>query len=436
MTEIRLPETPRQLQLTLARRLAISAVLLGVTAGGVVFRLTSHRTESQALDHVVASVQHFQSPAMRLTTGRSQESHAALEQLLDKEGFIGVRVFAPNRERLFERWGDVPEFLVAEAKQQPTRWPVVGQSHSKRINIAGEQLIQVILPMVADDGSLAGYVEGVSRVTAKALLGQQQQIRTAAIAGAASVLAATVLLYPLMLAMLRRYGTLSRRLLDANLSLMHSLGNAIAKRDSDTDAHNYRVTCYAVALAEMLRLPDKTISELVVGAFLHDVGKIGIPDHILLKPGKLTAEEFSIMQNHTLLGIEIVADNPWLAGAAQTIRHHHEHYDGSGYPDRLSGEDIPLAARIFALVDVFDALTSVRPYKPALSLAETLAIMEKEAGKHFDPEIHAYFMQLAPAFHEKNQTWRHGDWALELKNVLTRYFKMENAPSPERSDQS
>lgn len=428
MTEIQLPETPRQLQLTLARRLAISAVLLGGTAGGVVYGLTSHRTESQALDHVVASVQHFQSPAMRLTTGRSQESHAALEQLLGKEGFIGVRVFAPNRESLFERWGDVPEFLVAEAKQQPTRWPVVGQSHSKRINIAGEQLIQVILPMVADDGSLAGYVEGVSRVTAKALLGQQQQIRTAAIAGAASVLAATVLLYPLMLAMLRRYGTLSRRLLDANLSLMHSLGNAIAKRDSDTDAHNYRVTCYAVALAEMLRLPDKTISELVVGAFLHDVGKIGIPDHILLKPGKLTAEEFSIMQNHTLLGIEIVADNPWLAGAAQTIRHHHEHYDGSGYPDRLSGGDIPLAARIFALVDVFDALTSVRPYKPALSLAETLAIMEKEAGKHFDPEIHAYFMQLAPAFYEKNQTWRHGDWALELKNVLTRYFKMENAP--------
>lgn len=428
MTEIQLPETPRQLQLTLARRLAISAVLLGVTAGGVVYGLTSHQTERQALDHAIASVQHFQSPAMRLTTGGAQESHGALEQLLDNEGFIGVRVFAPSKERLFERWGDVPEFLVAEAKQQPTRWPAIGHSHSKRINIAGEQLIQVVLPMVADDGSLAGYVEGVSRVTTEALLGQQQQIRTAAIAAAASVLAATVLLYPLMLAMLRRYGTLSRRLLDANLSLMHSLGNAIAKRDSDTDAHNYRVTCYAVALAEMLGLPDKTISELVVGAFLHDVGKIGIPDHILLKPGKLTIEEFAIMESHTLLGIEIVAGNPWLAGAAQTIRNHHEHYDGSGYPDRLSGADIPLAARIFALVDVFDALTSVRPYKPALSLAETLAIMEKEAGKHFDPEIHAYFMRLAPAFYEKNQTWRHEDWALELKKMLTRYFKMENAP--------
>jgi len=423
MTEIQLPETPRQLQLTLARRLAISAVLLGVTAGGFVYWLASYQTENQALDHAIASVQHFQSPAMRLSGGSPQESHAVLERLLDKERFIGVRVFGPDRERLFERWGDVPEFLLAEAKRQSNPWPTIGHSHSKRINVAGEQLIQVVLPMAADDGSLAGYVEGVGRVTAEALLGQQQQIQTATFAAAASVLAATLLLYPLMLAMLRRSGALSRRLLDANLSLMHALGNAIAKRDSDTDAHNYRVTCYAVALAETLRLPDKTIADLVVGAFLHDVGKIGIPDHILLKPGKLTAEEFAIMQTHTLLGIEIVAGNPWLAGAAPIIRHHHERHDGTGYPDGLSGVEIPLAARIFTLVDVFDALTSVRPYKPALSLAETLAIVEREARSHFDPEIYAYFINLAPAFYEKNQTWGHDDWAWELKNVLARYFK-------------
>lgn len=428
MTEIQLPETPRQLQLTLARRLAISAVLLGVTAGGFVYWQASHRTESQALEDAIASVQHFQSPAMRLNSGSAQESHAALERLLDKERFIGIRVFAPNRETLFERWGDAPQYLIAEAKRQSNPWPALGNSHSKRINVADEQLIQVVLPMVADNGSLAGYVEGVGRVTSAALSGQQQQIQAAAIAAAASVLAATVLLYPLMLAMLRRYGALSRRLLDANLSLMHSLGNAIAKRDSDTDAHNYRVTCYAVALAETLRLPDKTISELVVGAFLHDVGKIGIPDHILLKPGKLTAEEFAIMQTHTLLGIEIVAGNAWLAGAAQTIRHHHEHHDGTGYPDGLSGSEIPLAARIFALVDVFDALTSVRPYKPAFSLTVTLAIMEQGAGSHFDPEIHAYFALLAPALYEKSQTWGHEDWASELKNVLARYFRTENAP--------
>jgi HD-GYP domain-containing protein (c-di-GMP phosphodiesterase class II) len=289
-------------------------------------------------------------------------------------------------------------------------------------------LIQVVLPLLAKDGSLAGYVEGVSRVTAEMRQGQREQIWNTSATAVVSVLAAAVLLYPLMLAMLRRSGKLARRLLDANLSLMHSLGNAIAKRDSDTDAHNYRVTCYAVALAESLNIPDKSISELVVGAFLHDVGKIGIPDHILLKPGKLTPEEFKVMQTHALLGVEIVAGNSWLGAAAQTIRHHHERYDGKGYPDGLSGQEIPLTARIFAVVDVFDALTSVRPYKLALTLIDTIAIMERDAGKHFDPEIYTAFRELAPALYEKNRTWSHADWAAELKNVLARYFKTETAP--------
>jgi HD-GYP domain-containing protein (c-di-GMP phosphodiesterase class II) len=108
---------------------------------------------------------------------------------------------------------------------------------------------------------------------------------------------------------------LSSRLLESNLSLLRSLGNAIAKRDADTDAHNYRVTCYAVSLAEALGVGKETIAELVLGAFLHDVGKIGIPDQILLKPGRLTSEEFQVMKTHAMLGIEIVAGNPWLAGA-------------------------------------------------------------------------------------------------------------------------
>lgn len=428
MKEIRLPQTPRQLRLALARRLGIGAALVSLASGAAVYGLASQRTEKQTLENAIGSVQHFKSPAMQLALDGAEARHGSLEQMLDKERFVGIRVFDRKQELLFERWGDIPKPLIAAAKMQSHPWPALEHSHSKRINVAKEQLIQVVLPMAFDDGRLAGYIEGIGRVTAEALTVQQEQIEAAAITAAVSVLAAAILLYPLMLAMLHRYGSLSRRLLDANLSLMHSLGNAIAKRDSDTDAHNYRVTCYAVALAESLGLSDKAISELVVGAFLHDVGKIGIPDHILLKPGKLTTEEFEVMKTHTLLGVEIVADNPWLAGAAQTIRHHHERHDGSGYPDALSGQEIPLNARIFALVDVFDALTSVRPYKPALSLSETLAIMQREAGSHFDPKIYEVFRSLAPEFYEKNQTWRHEDWAAELRIALTRYFKRGNAP--------
>ena len=129
-------------------------------------------------------------------------------------------------------------------------------------------------------------------------------------------------------------------------------------------------------------LPKQYISKLVTGAFLHDVGKIGIPDRILLKPGKLTDDEFEVMKTHALLGIEIVADNPWLEGAALTIRHHHERFDGTGYPDRLRGNSIPRIARIFAVVDVFDALTSERPYKKPMALAEALTIIENDSDRH------------------------------------------------------
>ena len=342
--------------------------------------------------------------------------------------FVGIRVFAPNTEMVFDAWRPIPEALKEIARQQRHPWPTPPGSHSKRFSVAGEELVQVILPMSTNDGRLAGYVEGITLVSRSALHEREQQIRGAVLTASISVFAAALLLYPLMSGLLGQTVALSSRLLESNLSLLRSLGNAIAKRDADTDAHNYRVTCYAVTLAEALGVGKETIAELVLGAFLHDVGKIGIPDQILLKPGRLTSEEFQIMQTHAMLGIEIVAGNPWLAGAEKTIRHHHERFDGKGYPDGLIGEAIPLAARIFALVDVFDALTSVRPYKPALSLEETLSIMEREDAQHFDPKIHAVFRQVAPVLYAQGQSRDHAQWSQELKAMLERYFKMRTTP--------
>jgi HD-GYP domain-containing protein (c-di-GMP phosphodiesterase class II) len=203
----------------------------------------------------------------------------------------------------------------------------------------------------------------------------------------------------------------------------------MGQREADPDAHNYRVTLFSVAIAEAMNLPSEAISDLVLGAFLHDVGKIGIPDRILLKPGKLDRDEFKVMQTHAVLGVDIVAGNPWLTGAEQTIRHHHERFDGGGYPDGLSGTNIPLAARIFAVADVFDALTSVRPYKGAISLEETLSIMARESGTHFDPEVLATFFELAPGLYAKSRAWEGKQWAAELDSVVKRYFKTETAPA-------
>lgn len=424
-----LPETPLELSRLLARRLGAAAIIIGFAAGGISFLLETRQAEQAALERAADGARHFESPAMQMAaSANAPREHGALNRLLDRTRFVGIRVFSPERALIYETWEDIPAPLINAARSREHDWPGRGQSHRNWIDVAGERLIQVVLPLFGADGALAGYVESVSRLDEQTLQTQREQVRNGALTAVVSVLVTALLLYPLLLAMLRRSAGLSRRLLDSNLSLMHSLGNAIAKRDSDTDAHNYRVTFYAVALAEAIGLPERDISDLVAGAFLHDVGKIGIPDCILLKPGKLTVDEFNVMKTHALLGIEIVADNPWLEGAALTIRHHHEHFDGTGYPDGLRGEAIPRNARIFAVVDVFDALTSVRPYKTAMPLAEALAIIEGDAGRHFDPEVVAIFKGIAPDLFARAVQAGDAELRQGMRQLMARYFGKPSDP--------
>lgn len=228
--------------------------------------------------------------------------------------------------------------------------------------------------------------------------------------------------YPVLRQLLERLGQLSINLLDANLETLQGFGSAIAKRDSDTDAHNFRVTIYAVKLAEKVGLNDSSIRTLIKGAFLHDVGKIGIRDHILLKPGRLEPDEFEIMKSHVLHGLDIVNNCHWLRDAGEVVGNHHEKFDGSGYYQALKGEDIPVTARIFAIVDVFDALTSERPYKAPLSLEETMRILQEGAGNHFDPELMIGFVGIAGSLY--NQFAHQEERARsELASIIRHYFK-------------
>lgn len=426
-----LPESPRQLRWMLARQLGATAFAIGIVAGGAAYLVETRRAEQAALERAADGARHFESPAMQMAIdANAPAEHGALDSLLDRSRFVGIRVFNSERAPVYEKWADIPSVLVdaARSRTRPHDWPERGQSHRNWIDVGGERLIQVVLPLLGTDGRFAGYVESFSRLDEQTRLTQTEQVRNGALTAAMSVLVTVLLLYPLMLAMLRRSVGLSNRLLDSNLSLLRSLGNAIAKRDSDTDAHNYRVTFYAVALAEAMNLPKQEIADLLVGAFLHDVGKIGIPDRILLKPGKLTSDEFEIMKTHSLLGIEIVADNPWLAGAALTIRHHHERFDGTGYPDGLGGDAIPRAARIFAVVDVFDALTSERPYKKAMSLVEALTTIERDSGSQFDPEVVAVFREIVSDLYARAVQAGGAELLQEMRAVLSRYFKTKTAP--------
>lgn len=168
--------------------------------------------------------------------------------------------------------------------------------------------------------------------------------------------------------------------------------------DDETGAHIRRIGLLSAIIAESLGWSAQEVDKIRLAAPMHDIGKIGIPDAILRKPGKLTPQEYDVMKTHTTIGATILANSkfPMLQMAEQIARSHHERWDGSGYPDRLCGEAIPLAARIVAVVDVYDALSHDRVYRPALPQDEVLAIMDENAVNGFDPIVIAKFFQSLP----------------------------------------
>jgi len=175
---------------------------------------------------------------------------------------------------------------------------------------------------------------------------------------------------------------------------------AIGMRDDETFQHTIRVVKIAVAIGRYLDLDPQAIENLRRGALLHDVGKLGIPDTILRKPGPLNDEETAIMQTHTSFGYELLKPIKYLEEALVLPYCHHERWDGTGYPRRLKGEEIPLLARIFAVADVFDAMTSDRPYRPAHTIREAIEYIRSQRGKHFDPRAVEAFLAISNTIEE------------------------------------
>jgi putative two-component system response regulator len=193
--------------------------------------------------------------------------------------------------------------------------------------------------------------------------------------------------------------TVSRRtaqLKDASLEIIWRLTAASEYRDNETGAHIKRMSQYSAAIAQKMGLSNKTVEAILYAAPMHDIGKIGIPDKILLKPGKLDAQEWEIMKMHTIIGANILEGSKigFVRMGAMIAMTHHEKWDGSGYPKGLKGRQIPLAGRIVPLADVFDALTSKRPYKEAFSIEKSYQIIEQDRGRHFDPDVVDAFFSI------------------------------------------
>jgi putative two-component system response regulator len=200
----------------------------------------------------------------------------------------------------------------------------------------------------------------------------------------------------------------TEELFETRLEIIRRLGRAAEYRDNETGMHVIRMSHYARLIALAYGMTESEANLVMHVAPMHDIGKLGVPDSVLLKPGRLEPEEWEIMKRHTVIGAEILGghDSELLSYARVVALRHHERWDGLGYPGGLRGEEIPLMARIVALADVFDALTSVRPYKPAWRVEDAAAQIRKNSGVQFEPAVAAAFLEVLPSCLDVRATYR------------------------------
>lgn len=384
--------------------MSVAALAIALLFGGGVYLYEIERIDDAVVDLAMREAGDF--ARLHPDVGADRDAAAAsLQQFLAarEQGADGHFVFAEiydrERQALAETsLGDVEE-VEAAFDRNAHPFPRDGRAHYDKATVDGKLYLRVLTALRTP--TFEGFLEGVFEVAPPRLARIRENVLATALIVVGVVIGATLFLLPVVIGLNRHQIALSEKLLRANLEILEVLGGAVAKRDSDTGAHNYRVTLFAARLAEEMERPAAEIRALIKGAFLHDVGKIAISDTILLKPGKLTADEFDIMKTHVTHGIDIVARSPWLDDAKPVVAGHHEKYDGGGYPLGLKGEEIPLAARIFAVVDVFDALTSHRPYKAAMAFAQAMTILEEGRGRHFDPAALDAFARIAPDLYRR-----------------------------------
>jgi HD-GYP domain-containing protein (c-di-GMP phosphodiesterase class II) len=334
-------------------------------------------------------------------------------QFYDRSGTVVAEVSVPGSPAVDAK---------ALAEKRPFAFPEPAQAEAEMQRLGGQPFVFAAMPIVDRQRAVKGYVRGAFAVSPEYAAEMRGAVLRSVLIVVAIIFGVTAILYPVILHLMRRLADYSTNLLDANLETLAVLGSAIAKRDADTDAHNYRVSLYAARLGERMGLGAEDMRGLIKGSFIHDVGKIGIPDAILLKPGRLEEEEFGIMKTHVEKGIDIATQAAWLRDSVPVVAAHHEKFGGGGYPNGARAEEIPMTARIFAIADVFDALTSERPYKKPLGFEETMKILDQGREAHFDPVLLDAFAVIAGELYEKFAGREGNSLRQQLTAVVERYF--------------
>jgi putative nucleotidyltransferase with HDIG domain len=419
----------------LAKRLLIGGIIIATVLSMATYLTRYDDIGQTAIIHAINGIERLKVRVRSIQDGSENTLAKAIQNALDEEPdyrlisryghFVYARFYTPESKTLAHAvMASGPERAQLETflQQSPLHFPTLEEPWHETIRISDQPYIHVVIAIPDSAGTLAAYGEGLYALSSSAITAARNSAFRTAGYVLLIVLSTSLLLYPVILKLINRLANFSERLLGANLETIQVLGNAIAKRDSDTDAHNYRVTLYAIHLAEAAGLDSESIQGLIKGAFLHDVGKIGIRDHILHKPGKLDDAEFDTMKTHVDKGLEIIQRSSWLEDAIDVVGSHHEKFDGNGYPHQLLGEKIPIGARVFAIADVFDALTSRRPYKEPFPFAETMQILEQGRGTHFDPTMLDLFASLADDLYERYGGREDEQLHEELNRFVQLYF--------------
>ena len=386
-------------------RLSLVGLVAALLAGSVLFAIESDWIERVCANLAAMEARNF-SRAL-LVGGEGSARDAALWTAIQdslsssRGGFVRVEIRSSTGTVLAQAAADSFAGAITRFDQCEGQHSQFGTERCNRQLIGDSVFVGFAEPIRDGTGQEIGLFAGLFRVSPQTLHAIRRDNVTFFGVTIGAVLLTALALYPLLASLQGRVMAEARSLLRANLDTLKVLGSAVAKRDYGTRTHNFRVTLTSVRLAEAIGLSRGAIRSLIKGAMLHDVGKIAVRDAILLKPGKLDPAEFEEMKTHVAHGLDIIATSRWLRDAAVVVGGHHERIDGTGYPLGLAGAALPLAARIFAIADVFDALTNVRPYKTAMPLEEALALLEQGRGSHFDPDLLDCFLPLAPELYRR-----------------------------------
>lgn len=427
----------RSIHRTLILRLAIATLCISAALSTTVAFIQFSIVDDRVIDRAMPAVERLRWIIMENLDAPGLGDHERIRQIVQRPAsdrmrtwdghFVITRILDLDFKEIAKATDDTYPHIAAVSSYTAKgfdRSSLAREGTWQRMKILRKDVVFIHLASELRNSAdqRAAYIESVFVISPEVLAQTRKELLFTTLITASIVLLTALLLYPVIIQLLRRVTSLSANLLHANMEVLSVLGSAIAKRDSDTDIHNYRVTIYSVQIAREMRLSDDEIRTLLKGAFLHDVGKIGISDTILLKPGKLTPEEFEEMKKHVRYGVDIVNRSTWLADAVDVVGGHHEKYDGSGYDRNKRDGEIPRTARIFAVADVFDALTSRRPYKEPLGFDESMKIIMENRGSHFDPEVLDAFSKIARSLYNEYANRTDDKPRRDLDLINTQYY--------------